>query len=118
MLGIMRRSPCDAVNVVVREPVVREPWTAPAAPPSDSISTIDGTEPQMFVLHAEASSSQVSAMGDEGVMGYIAATSEHANAIWAAAVLPSTMIFFAMFAFSFDFAPNAKFRILSHKIAI
>ena len=69
MFGIMRRRPCDAVKVVVSEPVVSEPCTAPAAPPSDSISTIDGIEPQMFVLHAEASSSHVSAIGEDGVIG-------------------------------------------------
>ena len=57
------------MNVVVSEPVVSEPCTAPAAPPSDSISTIEGIEPQMFVLHAAASSSQVSAIGEDGVIG-------------------------------------------------
>ena len=69
MFGIMRRRPCEAVKVVVKEPVVSEPCTAPAAPPSDSISTIEGIEPQMFVLHMEASSSHVSAMGEDGVIG-------------------------------------------------
>ena len=69
MFGIISRRPCDAVKVVVSEPVVSEPWTAPAAPPSDSISTIEGIEPQMFVLRMEASSSHVSAMGEDGVIG-------------------------------------------------
>ncbi len=69
MFGIIRSRPWDAVNVVVSEPVVSEPCTAPAAPPSDSISTIEGIEPQMFVLHIDASSSHVSAIGDEGVIG-------------------------------------------------
>jgi hypothetical protein len=35
MFGIMRRRPWLAVKVVVRAPVVRAPWTAPAAPASD-----------------------------------------------------------------------------------
>ena len=64
MFGIISRRPCEAVNVVVSEPVVSEPCTAPAAPPSDSISTIEGIEPQML-----ASSSHVSAIGDDGVIG-------------------------------------------------
>ncbi len=34
-----------------------------------SLTTIEGIEPQMFVLHMEASSSHVSAMGDDGVIG-------------------------------------------------
>jgi hypothetical protein len=50
----------------------------------------------MFFFAREASSSHVSAIGEDGVIGYIAATSEQAKAIWAAAVLPSTIIFFAM----------------------
>ena len=69
MFGIMRRRPWEAVKVVVSEPVVSEPWTAPAAPPSDSISTMEGTLPQMFVLACAASSSQVSAIGEDGVIG-------------------------------------------------
>ena len=48
MLGIMRSSPCEAVNVVVRAPAWRAPWTAPAAPASDCISTTSGTIPQTF----------------------------------------------------------------------
>ena len=69
MFGIISRRPCDAVKVVVSEPVVSEPCTAPAAPPSDSISTIEGIEPQMFVLQWAASSSHVSAIGEDGVIG-------------------------------------------------
>ena len=69
MLGLISRRPCDAVNVVVRAPVVRAPWTAPAAPPSDSISMILGTLPQRLVLPLAASSSHVSAIGEEGVIG-------------------------------------------------
>ena len=69
MFGIISRRPCEAVNVVVSEPVVSEPCTAPAAPPSDSISTIEGIEPQMFVFACAASSSHVSAIGEEGVIG-------------------------------------------------
>ena len=38
MFGIISRSPCDEVNVVVRAPDCSAPWTAPAAPPSLCIS--------------------------------------------------------------------------------
>ena len=69
MFGIISSRPCDAVKVVVSEPVVSEPCTAPAAPPSLSISTMEGIEPQMFVFAWAASSSHVSAIGDDGVMG-------------------------------------------------
>jgi len=37
-----------AVNVVVNAPVCNEPWTVPAAPPSDCISRTMGVMPQMF----------------------------------------------------------------------
>jgi hypothetical protein len=69
MLGIISSRPCDAVNVVVRAPVVREPWTAPAAPASDCISVTIGTEPQILSWPAALLVSQISAMGEEGVMG-------------------------------------------------
>ena len=69
MLGIMRRSPCDAVNVVVRAPACSAPWTAPAAPPSDCISTTSGTMPQMFLRPCADHSSLSSPMFDEGVIG-------------------------------------------------
>ena len=69
MFGIISRRPCEAVKVVVSEPVVSEPCTAPAAPPSDSISTIEGIDPQMFVFAWAASSSHVSAIGEDGVIG-------------------------------------------------
>jgi hypothetical protein len=69
MFGIMRRRPWLAVKVVVRAPVVRAPWTAPAAPASDCISTTSGTVPQMFFLPCAEYSSASSAMGLEGVMG-------------------------------------------------
>jgi len=48
MFGIMRRSPCDAVKVVARAPVVRAPWIAPEAPPSLCNSATTGMVPQMF----------------------------------------------------------------------
>ena len=48
MLGIISSRPCDAVKVVVSAPACSAPWTAPAAPPSDCISTTSGTVPQMF----------------------------------------------------------------------
>ena len=69
MFGIMSSKPWLAVNVVVIAPAAREPWTAPAAPASDCISTIFNTLPRMFFLPCPAHSSQFSAMGEEGVMG-------------------------------------------------
>ena len=33
IFGIISKRPWEAVNVVVSAPAVREPWTAPAAPP-------------------------------------------------------------------------------------
>ena len=69
MFGIISRSPCDAVKVVVRAPVCRAPWTAPAAPPSLCISTTCGTVPQMFVLPSDAHWSASSPIVDEGVIG-------------------------------------------------
>ncbi len=48
MFGIMRRSPCEAVNVPVRAPPWIAPCTAPAAPASLCISMTSGMFPQMF----------------------------------------------------------------------
>ncbi len=69
MLGIIRRRPCDAVKVVVSAPACRAPWTAPAAPPSDCISTTSGTMPQTFLRPCADHSSLNSPMFDEGVIG-------------------------------------------------
>ncbi len=69
MLGIIRRSPCDAVKVVARAPAWSAPWAAPAAPPSDCISVTWGTPPQMFSRPREDHSSASSPMGEEGVIG-------------------------------------------------
>ena len=69
MLGIMRSRPWDAVYVVVRAPALREPCTAPAAPPSDCISVMRSFCPHMFTLPWVAHSSADSAIGDDGVMG-------------------------------------------------
>jgi hypothetical protein len=69
MLGIMRRSPCDAVKVVLRAPVWRAPWTAPATPPSDCIATTSGTMPQRFFRPCADHSSASSPMVDDGVIG-------------------------------------------------
>ena len=68
MLGIISRSPCDAVKVVVRAPVVSEPWTAPATPASDCI-WLRGHGPPDIHLARGSHGSQISAMGEEGVMG-------------------------------------------------
>jgi len=69
MFGIISRSPCDAVKVVVRAPVCSAPWTAPAAPPSLCISTTVGTVPQRFFRPCADHSSAHSPMFEEGVIG-------------------------------------------------
>ncbi len=69
MFGIMRSRPCDAVNVVASAPAWRAPCTAPAAPPSDCISTTSGTWPQMFGRPFADHASANSPIGDEGVIG-------------------------------------------------
>ncbi len=75
MLGIIRRRPCDAVNVVARAPFWSAPCMAPAAPPSDCISTTSGTAPHRFGFPAAAQSSACSAIGEAGVIGKIEITS-------------------------------------------
>ena len=55
--------------VVVSAPAWRDPWTAPAAPASDCISTSRTVSPKMFLWPLAAHSSVYSAMLDEGVMG-------------------------------------------------
>ena len=69
MLGIIKRSPWEAVNVVVRAPAAREPCTVPAAPASDCISTTFTVFPKMFFCPAADHWSTVSAIGLEGVIG-------------------------------------------------
>ncbi len=69
MFGIISRSPCDAVNVVVSAPVCSAPWTAPEAPPSLCISITVGTVPQIFFLPKADHSSAHSPILDEGVIG-------------------------------------------------
>jgi len=69
MFGMNSSRPWDAVNEVVSEPAWRAPWTAPAAPPSDCISTTWGTVPQTFFRPWALHSSDHSPMLEEGVMG-------------------------------------------------
>ena len=69
MFGIMSRRPWDDVNVVERAPAWIAPCTAPAAPPSDCISTTSGTLPHTFWWPFEDHSSAHSPIGEEGVMG-------------------------------------------------
>jgi len=69
MSGMMSSSPWEADTVAARAPVVRDPWTAPATPASDCISFTAGTVPQMFFSPLADFASQISAMGEEGVMG-------------------------------------------------
>ena len=61
--------PWEAVNVVDRAPVIREPCKAPAAPASDCIwETCTGC-PNMFLRPSRDHSSVYSAIVEEGVMG-------------------------------------------------
>ncbi len=69
MFGIISRRPCEAVNVVARAPFWRAPWSAPAAPASDCISTTSGIAPHRLGRPAADQSSQCSAIGDAGVIG-------------------------------------------------
>ena len=69
MLGIIRSRPCDAVKVVANAPFWSAPWSAPAAPASDCISTTSGTLPHRLERSAADQSSQCSAIGDAGVIG-------------------------------------------------
>ena len=69
MLGIIRSRPCDAVKVVASAPFWSAPWSAPAAPASDCISTTSGTLPHRFGRPAADQSSQCSAIGEAGVIG-------------------------------------------------
>ena len=69
MFGIISKRPCEAVKVVVSAPAVREPCTAPEAPPSDCISVTTGTLPQMLVSPLALLASQISPIVEDGVMG-------------------------------------------------
>ena len=52
--------------MVVRAPAAREPWTVPAAPASDCISTTLTVLPKMFFRPAADHWSTLSAMGLDG----------------------------------------------------
>jgi len=69
MLGIIRRSPCEAVKVVASAPACSAPCAAPAAPPSDCISVTFGSVPHTFGRPWTVHSSASSAIGEDGVMG-------------------------------------------------
>ena len=69
MLGIIRSSPWEAVNEALSEPARSAPCRAPAAPPSDCISTTLGTAPHRFFIPAADHSSANSAIGEDGVIG-------------------------------------------------
>src|SRR5262245_8022215 len=92
MLGIIRSRPCEAVNVVASEPACSAPCTAPAAPASDCISASSGMTPHRFGFLRLDHSSQSSAIGLLGVIGYIAIVSLTRYATEAAASFPSTVI--------------------------
>jgi len=78
MLGIINNKPWEAVNVEVKAPACKEPWNAPAAPASDCISTTFTFCPNTFFLPWDDHSSTNSAIVEDGVIGYIAATSVNA----------------------------------------
>ncbi len=65
----MSSRPCDDVNVVASAPACNAPCKAPAAPPSDCISTTSGTEPHRLGRSATDHSSACSPIGDAGVIG-------------------------------------------------
>ena len=69
MFGIISSRPCDAVKVVVSAPACSAPCTAPAAPPSDCISTTSGTTPHRFVRRCADHSSLSSPIDELGVIG-------------------------------------------------
>jgi hypothetical protein len=69
MFGTINSSPWLDVNVVAIAPFCSAPCSAPAAPPSDCISTISGTNPQRFGRPADAQSSACSPIGEAGVIG-------------------------------------------------
>ena len=69
MLGIISSRPWEAVKLVVRAPVCRAPWMAPAAPPSLCISMISGTVPHRFGWDSADQASAHSPIGEAGVMG-------------------------------------------------
>ena len=75
IFGIINNKPWDAVYVVVNAPACKDPWTAPAAPASDCISITLTGWPNMFFLPCADHSSTCSAIGEDGVIGNIAATS-------------------------------------------
>ena len=58
-----------------REPVSSAPCTAAAAPASDCISISETVCPKIFFFPLADQASVFSAIGEEGVIGYIAATS-------------------------------------------
>jgi len=70
MLGIISSRPWEAVKVVVNAPACRAPCTAPAAPPSDCISTTEGTLPLGCSSHPTALlASEISPITEDGVIG-------------------------------------------------
>ncbi len=69
IFGIISNKPWEAVKVVVSAPAVKEPCTAPEAPPSDCSSLTDGTLPQMLVSPLALFASQISPIVEDGVIG-------------------------------------------------
>ena len=67
--GSISNRPCDAVKVHPSAPAWRAPWSAPAAPASDCISTTSGTVPHRLGRPAWAQSSPSSPIGEAGVIG-------------------------------------------------
>ena len=94
--GIISIRPWLEVKLVARVPVCAAPCTAAMAPASDCISTTVTGCPKTFFRPLADQKSVCSAIGDEGVMGYMAAISVKSYAMFAAASLPSIVTFFIM----------------------
>ena len=75
MLGIIKSNPCEAVKVEAKDPACAAPWTVPAAPASDCISTTLTFVPKIFLRPAADQASTYSAIVDDGVIGKIPANS-------------------------------------------
>mmetsp|Transcript_96340 Transcript_96340/g.311064 ORF Transcript_96340/g.311064 Transcript_96340/m.311064 type:complete len:355 (-) Transcript_96340:53-1117(-) len=89
MLGIISSKPCEEVKVVPRPPAATEPCNEPAAPASDCSCCTFNRLLKMFLTPATDHASQISAMGEDGVIGKMKASSDMAYATWEAAVQPS-----------------------------
>mmetsp|Transcript_97806 Transcript_97806/g.276849 ORF Transcript_97806/g.276849 Transcript_97806/m.276849 type:complete len:372 (-) Transcript_97806:35-1150(-) len=89
MFGIMSSRPWEDVKVVGRPPTAAEPCRDPAAPASDCSCCTFRLLPNTFLTPFTDHISQISAMGDDGVMGKMKAFSDIRYATCEVAVHPS-----------------------------